>query len=164
MPKPHACKPEGKVRDVVFPAAGGVASVLAAIVREHKASGSFDRQCAHGSALLPICATTDECSPPCWVSWSFVPTIRCIVRCWMRSIGCAALVMTVAGSFVPKTACRLDGVVPPKWRDLILEKDSAGGVRVNRANYEICVLTGVARTLALQGDLGGGRRSLPQSR
>lgn len=31
--------------------------------------------------------------------------------------------------------------MPPKWRDLILEKDPAGGVRVNRANYEVCVLT-----------------------
>ena len=39
-----AClQPEGTVRDVVFPAAGG-AGVLAAIVREHKASGSFERQ------------------------------------------------------------------------------------------------------------------------
>ncbi len=35
----------------------------------------------------------------------------------------------------------VEGVVPPKWRDLILETDPAGGVRVNRANYEICVLT-----------------------
>lgn len=44
----------------------------------------------------------------------------------------------------PEDGVPVDGVAPPKWRDLILEKDSAGGLRVNRANYEICVLTGIA--------------------
>src|SRR3546814_11065746 len=39
-----AClQPEGMVCDVVFPAAGG-ADVLAAIVREHKASDGFERR------------------------------------------------------------------------------------------------------------------------
>jgi len=35
----------------------------------------------------------------------------------------------------------IDGVIPTKWRDLIIEIDKAGVKRINRINYEICVLT-----------------------
>jgi hypothetical protein len=34
----------------------------------------------------------------------------------------------------------IDGVIPAKWRDLVLEKDRTGTERINRINYEICVL------------------------
>jgi hypothetical protein len=33
----------------------------------------------------------------------------------------------------------VEGVIRPKWRDIVLE-DAPGGQRVNRINYEICVL------------------------
>lgn len=35
----------------------------------------------------------------------------------------------------------IDGVIPAKWRDLVIETDKAGIRRINRINYEICVLT-----------------------
>lgn len=34
----------------------------------------------------------------------------------------------------------IDGVIAPKWLEIVLEKDDAGVERVNRINYEICVL------------------------
>jgi TnpA family transposase len=34
----------------------------------------------------------------------------------------------------------IDGVVRPKWRDIVLEMGPGGVSRVNRINYEICVL------------------------
>ena len=34
----------------------------------------------------------------------------------------------------PEDGVPIDGVVALKWRDLILEKDPAGGVRVNHAD------------------------------
>jgi TnpA family transposase len=34
----------------------------------------------------------------------------------------------------------IDGVVQPKWRAIVLEKDKNGVERINRINYEICVL------------------------
>ncbi|MCR8936877.1 Tn3 family transposase [Brevibacillus laterosporus] len=40
-----------------------------------------------------------------------------------------------AGDEVP-----IDGVIQPKWRDVIIETDSKGIERVNRINYEIAVL------------------------
>ena len=34
----------------------------------------------------------------------------------------------------------IDGVVRPKWRDIVVEEAPDGSERVNRINYEICVL------------------------
>src|SRR5260370_24143677 len=33
-----------------------------------------------------------------------------------------------------------DGVIRPKWRDIVIEDAPGGGKRVNRINYEICAL------------------------
>lgn len=38
-------------------------------------------------------------------------------------------------------------VVPKKWRDIIVESDSKGRLRVNRISYEICVLTSLREGL-----------------
>ncbi len=32
-------------------------------------------------------------------------------------------------------------IIPARWRDLVLEKDRAGGLKISLINYEICVLT-----------------------
>lgn len=34
----------------------------------------------------------------------------------------------------------IDGVIRPKWRDIVIENAPGGGQRVNRINYETCVL------------------------
>ncbi len=135
-----AClQPEGTVRDVVFPAAGGV-GVLAAIVREHKASGSFERQVhtmlrssylRHYRRMLPAVLGVLEFRSNNAVHRPVLDAID-----WLRCTGDDSRRIIRPEDGVP-----IDGVVPPKWRDLILEKDPAGGLRVNRANYEICVLT-----------------------
>lgn len=41
----------------------------------------------------------------------------------------------------------VDGVVRPKWRDLVIEDVSDGSQRVNRINYEICVLQSLRERL-----------------
>ncbi len=135
-----AClQPEGTVRDVVFPAAGGV-GVLAAIVREHKASGSFERQVhtmlrssylRHYRRMLPAVLGVLEFRSNNAVHRPVLDAID-----WLRRTGDDGRRIIRPEDGVP-----IDGVVPPKWRDLILETDPAGGLRVNRANYEICVLT-----------------------
>jgi TnpA family transposase len=137
--------PEGTVREVVFPAAGGV-NVLAAIVREHKASGSFERQVhtvlrasylGHYRRMLPAVLGVLEFRSNNVVHRPVLDAID-----WLRRTGEDGRRIIRPGDGVP-----IDGVVPPRWRDLILEKDPAGGVRVNRANYEICVLTALRERL-----------------
>ncbi len=41
----------------------------------------------------------------------------------------------------------LAGVVRPMWRDLVLEKDKEGEQRINRVNYELCVLDALQEKL-----------------
>ena len=141
-----AClQPEGTVRDVVFTAADG-AAVLAAIVREHKASGSFERQVhtvlrssylGHYRRMLPAVLSVLEFRSNNAVHRPVLDAID-----WLGRIGDDSLRVIRPGDGVP-----IEGVVPSKWRDLILEDDPAGGVRVNRANYEICVLTALRERL-----------------
>lgn len=41
----------------------------------------------------------------------------------------------------------LDGIVPKKWRNIIVERDKKGKNRVNRINYEVCVLRALRKHL-----------------
>jgi TnpA family transposase len=141
-----AClQPEGMVRDVVFPAAGG-GDVLAAIVREHKASSSFERRVhsvlrasylRHYRRMLPMVLGVLEFHSNNTVHRPVLDAID-----WLRRTCDDSRRIIRPDDGVP-----LDGVVPPKWRELILEKDPEGGLRVNRVNYEICVLTALRERL-----------------
>ncbi|OAI21648.1 transposase [Methylomonas lenta] len=41
----------------------------------------------------------------------------------------------------------LDGIVQKKWRDIVVEQDKDGQDRINRINYEICVLRALRKRL-----------------
>ena len=41
----------------------------------------------------------------------------------------------------------IDGVIQPKWLDVVIEEDKASNKRVNRINYEICVLQSLREKL-----------------
>lgn len=41
----------------------------------------------------------------------------------------------------------LDGIVPKKWHDIVVEQDKKGRDRINRINYEICVLRALRKRL-----------------
>jgi len=140
-----AClQPEGMVRDVVFPAAGG-ANVLAAIVREHKASDGFERRVhqvlrvsylRHYRRMLPaVLGVLSFCSN----NLVHRPVLDAVD--WLRRTSGSRRVIR------PEDGVPLDGVVPPKWRDLVVEKDDDGRPRINRINYEICVLTALRERL-----------------
>ena len=134
-----AClQPDGSVRDVVYPVAGG-AGVLAAIVREHKATGGFERRVhtvlrasylRHYRRMLPaVLAVLDFRSN----NTVHRPVLDAID--WLRRTADEGRRIIRPDEGVP-----LEGVIAPKWRDLVVETDGAGGFRINRVNYEICVL------------------------
>lgn len=140
-----ACvQPEGMVRDVVFPAAGG-GDVLAAIVREHKASDGFERRVhrvlrvsylRHYRRMLPAVLGALEFRSNNAVHRPVLDAVD-----WLRRTSGSRRVIR------PEDGVPLDGVVPPKWRDLVVEKDDDGRPRINRINYEICVLTALRERL-----------------
>jgi len=141
-----AClRPEGSVREVVYPAAGG-AGVLAAIVREHKATGGFERRVhmvlrasylRHYRRMLPVVLAVLEFRSNNAVHRPVLDAVD-----WLRRTGDDGRRVIHPEDGVP-----LEGVIPSKWRELVVEKHEGGGVRINRVNYEICVLTALRERL-----------------
>lgn len=141
-----ACsQPDGLVRDVVYPVAGGE-GVLAAIVREDKATGGFERRVhsvlrasylRHYRRMLPaVLKVLDFRSN----NAGHRPVLDAVE--WIRS--------SVDGGqriIRPDDGVPVEGVIPAKWRDLVVETDADGEMRVNRVNYEICVLTALRERL-----------------
>ena len=136
----------------------------------HKASGGFERQVhtvlrssylGHYRRMLPAVLGVLEFRSNNAVHRPVLDAID-----WLRRTGDDGRRVIRPEDGVP-----IEGVVPPKWRDLILEADPAGGVRVNRANYEICVLTALRKRVRCKeiwvvgaGDpapLCGNRRPAP---
>jgi hypothetical protein len=39
--------------------------------------------------------------------------------------------------FVVDGTVPIDGVIPPHWRELVMEHDASGTIRVNRINYDL---------------------------
>jgi hypothetical protein len=56
----------------------------------------------------------------------------------------------------------IDGVIQPKWKDIIIETDSKGMERVNRVNYEIAVLQSLRTRLRCK-EIWIGCESIPKS-
>ena len=136
--------PDGKVRDVVFPVAS--LDTLAAIVREYKAAGTFERQ-VHAVARASYAGHYRRMLPAVLSTLSFHsnnavhrPVIEAIG--WLKRFREDGRRVVRLDEGVP-----IENVIPPKWRDLVLEQDSLGNPQVNCINYEICVLTALREQL-----------------
>jgi hypothetical protein len=51
------------------------------------------------------------------------------------------------GQYFRADEVAIEGVIRPKWRDIVLEDAPGGGQRINRINYEICVLQSLRERL-----------------
>jgi len=136
--------PDGIVRDVVFPVVG--MDVLSAIIREHKATGTFERRvhavlrasyAGHYRRMLPAVLSTLSFHSN---NAAHRPVIEAID--WLKRFRDEGRRVVRLGDGVP-----VENVVPAKWRDLVLEKDRSGNLQVNCINYEICVLTALRERL-----------------
>ena len=136
--------PDGTVRAVVFPVAS--LDVLSAIVREYKAAGTFERQ-VHAVLRASYAGHYRRMLPAVLSTLSFHsnnamhrPVIEAIG--WLKRFHEDGRRVVRLDEGVP-----FENVIPPKWRDLVLEKDRQGNPQVNCINYEICVLTALRERL-----------------
>ena len=139
-----SASPDGRVRDVVFPVAS--LDTLAAIIREHKAVGMFERQ-VHAALRASYAGHYRRMLPAVLSTLSFhsnnavhQPVIEAIG--WLKRFHEDGRRVVRVDEGVP-----VEAVIPPKWRDLVLEKDRLGNLQVNCINYEICVLTALRERL-----------------
>jgi hypothetical protein len=124
------------VREVIFPVAG--AQIFEALVKEHRACGPQNRRvqaairASYGSyyrRMLPKLLAALEFRSNNATHRPLLDAIEAI----RRTQGDARQYFSISEIAV-------DGVIRPKWRDIVIEDAPGGGKRVNRINYEICVL------------------------
>jgi TnpA family transposase len=131
--------PDALVREVVYPAAGGE-QTLRALVREYKATGPSYRlhvqthlrasYRAHYRRVLPeildVLAFRSN-------NAAHAPVIRALALLRRYTAD-------KARRFSPDEDVPLEGVVPPSWVETVVCTDARGRLRIDRINYEICVL------------------------
>ncbi|MDQ5851937.1 MAG: Tn3 family transposase, partial [Chloroflexota bacterium] len=131
--------PDGSVREVIYPAAGGE-QTLHDLVREAKAQGRTYRQQVHTVMRASYSNHYRRMVPRILAVLEFRsnndlhrPLIRALEL--LKRYASSTQLYYAASEDVP-----LDGVVRTVWRDLVVKRDKDGMERVNRINYELCVL------------------------
>ena len=138
-------RPDGAVRDVVFPAVGE--QTLHDLVAEGESTGPVYRRHlqavihnsyrSHYRRMLPLVLDALAFRSNNRAHRPVLDALGVIARHAARKLR-----LYPAGEAVP-----LDGVVPAAWRDAVLERDAEGRTRVNRVAYEICALQALREQL-----------------
>ena len=130
--------PEGVVREVLYPVVSE--QTLSDLVKEYRAHGPTYRRhvytilrasySGHYRRMLPLLLDALE--------------FRANTATHRPVIHALAFIQAHRDSrkqhFPVDGTVPIDGVIPPQWRELVLEHDPNGEIRVNRINYEISAL------------------------
>ena len=130
-------RPDEPVRDVVYPVVGE--ETLRDLVREYHANSNAYRRRLHTVMRRSYQGHYRRLLPPLLATLAF----RSNNAAHRPVIRALELLRAHAGSkqrSFPVGDVPIEGVVRPGARDLIVERDADGNERVNRINYEICVL------------------------
>ncbi len=131
--------PEGTIRDVLYPAVGGE-QTLRDLVREYRTTGPAYRDRVHTHLRASYQSHYRQMVPRVLQALEF----RSNNVAHRPVIEALALLRRYAGSqarqYTEDEEVPIEGVVPPGWRDLVVSRNQKGHERVDRINYEICVL------------------------
>lgn len=137
-------RPDGIVKEVVYPVVGQ--KVLQKLVDEFKTMGfDFEREVQetmrssyghhYRRMLIPVLDSL------CFQSNNIVH------RPVIEAIDILKANRDSRQQYYNVDEIPLDGVVQNKWRDIVVEQDKDGRDRINRINYEICVLRALRKRL-----------------
>ena len=135
--------PDGSVREVIFPIAGE--QTFENLLKEQLAGETYQQRihtvvrssyASHYRRMLPkLLAALEFCSN----NAVYCPLLDAIDVIKRESES--------SQQYFPLSEVAVDGVIRPKWRDIVIEDAPGGGQRVNRINYEICVLQSLRERL-----------------
>jgi TnpA family transposase len=129
--------PDGSVREVIFPVVGE--RTFEALVKEALAAGSAPSRRVHTAVRASYGSYYRRMMPKLLGALDF----RSNNEAHKPLIDALAKIRSAEGEgrqFFSAAEVAIDGVVRPKWRDIVVEEAADGSQRVNRINYEICVL------------------------
>jgi TnpA family transposase len=130
--------PEGVVKEVLYPVVSE--QTLADLVKEYRAHGPTYRRHVYTILRASYSGHYRRMLPPLLDALEF----RANTATHRPIIAALALIKAHRDSrkqyFVVDGTVPIDGVIPQHWRELVLEHDASGVIRVNRINYEISAL------------------------
>lgn len=130
-------KPDGVVREVLFPVAGE--QTLADLVREYKASGPAYHQQVHAVLRASYSSHYRRMLPVILDALDFRSN-NVVHRPVIKALEVMQELQDSKRRYLSLNDLPIDRVVRPSQRDLVLEEDSRGEVRVNRITYEVSAL------------------------
>ncbi|MBV8576748.1 MAG: DUF4158 domain-containing protein, partial [Acetobacteraceae bacterium] len=136
--------PEGVVREVIFPAAGQ--GTLEALVREARALGTPRSRRVHTAVRASYGSYYRRMMPKLLAALEFRSN-NGAHRPLLDALDAIRRAEGAGRQYFRADELAIDGVIRPKWRDIVLEDAPGGGQRVNRINYEICVLQALRERL-----------------
>jgi len=130
--------PEGRVKDVIYPVAGE--NVLQNLLKEFKSSGPGYKQQVHkiirssyGNHYRRMVPKILEALTFCSGNTQHRPVLDALE--WIQQNRDQSNRFISLDEGIP-----VDGVIRNHLRDVVIEEDGQGRERINRINYEICVL------------------------
>ena len=129
--------PEGVVREVIFPAAGE--HTLEALVREARALATPQSRRVHTALRASYGSYYRRMMPKLLAALDFRSN-NGAHRPLLDALGAIRRAEGEGRQYFRADEVAIEGVIRPKWRDVVLEDAPGGGQRVNRINYEICAL------------------------
>ena len=129
--------PEGVLREVIFPVIG--TQTFDALVREARAFGTPQSRRVHTAVRASYGSYYRRMMPKLLAALEF----RSNNGSHRPLLDALAAIRRAEGEgrqFFSAGEVTVEGVIRPKWRDIVLEDAPGGGQRVSRINYEICVL------------------------
>ena len=129
--------PEGVVREVIFLAAGE--HTLEALVREARALGTPQSRRVYTALRASYGSYYRRMMPKLLAALDFRSN-NGAHRPLLDALGAIRRAEGEGRQCFRADEVAIEGVIRPKWRDIVLEDAPGGGQRVNRINYEICAL------------------------
>ncbi|WP_439331981.1 hypothetical protein [Pseudoalteromonas caenipelagi] len=130
--------PEGVVKDIVYPIANE--QTLENLVKEFKSSGKGYKKEVHKVIRSSYGSHYRRMVPKILNSLNFNsnndqhrPVLTALE--WLNTHKASKRQHYLLSEDIP-----IEGVIRPKWRDIVVEIDDNAKERINRINYEICVL------------------------
>ncbi len=137
-------KPDGTVRQVVFPVAGE--QTLRDLVREWQ-SGPMYRRSLRTTIRNSYAGHYRRMVPKLLDALDFRSN-NAVHRPVIDGLALVRRYATSRHRYIPfDEVVPIDGVVRPLWRDAVVDTDAKGRTRVNRLTYEICVLEALRERL-----------------
>jgi Tn3 transposase DDE domain/Domain of unknown function (DUF4158) len=130
-------RPDGVVREVIFPVAGE--QTFEALVREARALGTPRSRRVHTAVRASYGSYYRRMLPKLLAALDFRSN-NGTHRPLLDALDAIRRAEGEGRQYFRADEIAIEGVIRPKWHDIVVEDAPGGGQRVNRINYEICVL------------------------